>query len=361
MTQRRVHNFTDRSTIESEASEWLARLDSDEPVSRDQFEQLCEWVRRSPAHREALDRLSVVWDQMDALSALAVPLGRANISPLAIVGKLVGGLCKPRFALAAVSVALVVAIIVFAQGRVTDPRFGVGNGEYVTDIGEIRTLDLADGSTIQLNTNSKVDVDWSAGERAVFLSFGEAHFDVAPDAGKRFVVYTAVGAVEAVGTAFQVRVLPGEVEVTVTEGVVDLRGVEASGAGISAGASAQALPMLNSNLGQLRAWQSIRFDGRTRKVGQIQTLGASEVAVQLSWREGQLMFAGETLAEVVSEVSRYTELDVVIADPEIEAIRIGGRFKIGETDALFEVLQASFDVDVKWVNPTRVELHSAAI
>lgn len=365
MTDKHAHRFLDRSAIESEASNWLARLDSDEPVSTAEFDQLCEWVRRSPAHREALDRLSAVWEQMDALDALAVPLGRSGIEPLAWLAKAFDAVLNPRYAAVAASLAIVIALVALVVGSDSDPQGTLANGKYATRIGEIRDLDLADGSIIHLNTDSVVLVDFDNEERTIFLERGEAHFQVAPEFGRRFVVFTDIGAIEAIGTAFQVRVFPGEVEVTVTEGVVDLRSLPGQLTGItpvpalprSDGAQATAA----ASLGQLVAGQSTRIDGSLAELGEVQTLRESEVALQLSWREGQLMFAGEALAEVVEEVSRYTEIDVVFTDPDIKSIPIGGRFKIGETDALFDVLQASFGVGVKRVGATRVELHRKPI
>ena len=216
MTDKHVHRFADRSAIESEASEWLARLDSDDPVSTEEFDRLCEWVRRSPAHREALDRLSVVWDQMDALQALAVPLGRSGIHPLAWLSNAFQAVLKPRYAVVAASVAIVIALVALAVGNDADLQGGLANGKFATRIGEIRDLDLADGSTIHLNTDSVVSVAFDSDQRTVFLEHGEAHFQVAPEFGRRFVVFTDIGAIEAIGTAFQVRVFLGEIEVTVT-------------------------------------------------------------------------------------------------------------------------------------------------
>ena len=365
MTDKHVHRFADRSAIESEASEWLARLDSDAPVSTEEFDRLCEWVRRSPAHREALDRLSVVWDQMDALQALAVPLGRSGIHPLAWLSNAFQAVLKPRYAVVAASVAIVIALVALAVGNDADLQGGLANGKFATRIGEIRDLDLADGSTIHLNTDSVVSVAFDSDQRTVFLEHGEAHFQVAPEFGRRFVVFTDIGAIEAIGTAFQVRVFPGEIEVTVTEGVVDLRSLPGHLTEIppirALSRSDRAQAEAAASLGQLVAGQSTRIDGGLAELGEVQTLGESEVALQLSWREGRLMFAGETLAEVVAEVSRYTQIDVVFADPDIKSIPIGGRFKIGETDALFDVLQASFGVGVKRVGATRVELHRRPI
>ena len=83
-------------------------------------------------------------------------------------------------------------------------------------------LDLADGSRIELNTDTRLTVSYTPAERVIYLKHGEAHFVVVSDKHRPFVVYTDIGAVRAVGTAFRVRVLEADVEVTVADGIVDL-------------------------------------------------------------------------------------------------------------------------------------------
>ena len=364
-----LHQFTDRSSIEDEAIAWLIKLDSDEPTTVEQLRQLREWVARGPAHRGALDRASSVWNDMDVLSALAVPLGRAGSGWLASFSNAIGSVMKPRYAGVAASVVLAFVALMFVTQLERPIPAGIDGGTHVTQIGEIRQLDLIDGSTVELNTNSILAIDLSAAQRAIYLTRGEAHFDVASDDDAPFVVYTEFGTVEAVGTAFRVRVLSDEVEVTVTEGLVDigaharpLRRDGATNMSSWSGVAEQALKDPNDSgfLGQLRAGQTTRFGGLLSESVEIQDLAETDVALQLSWREGLLTFAGEPLDEVVAEVSRYTETDIVIVDEILKSTRIGGRFRIGEISALLDVLETSFGVEVIQAGPDRVELVNAA-
>ena len=364
-----LHQFTDRSSIEDEAIAWLIKLDSDEPTTVEQLRQLREWVARGPAHRDALDRASSAWNDMDVLSALAVPLGRAGSGWLTSFSNAIGRVMKPRYAGVAASVVLAFVALMFATQSERPIPSGIDGGTHVTQIGEIRQLDLIDGSTVELNTNSILAIDLSAAQRAIYLTRGEAHFDVASDADAPFVVYTEFGTVEAVGTAFRVRVLSDEIEVTVTEGLVDIgapfRPVKLDGTTNLSSWDVvreqdQNNPNGNALLGQLGAGQTTRFGGSLSESVEIQDLAETEVALQLSWREGLLTFAGEPLDEVVAEVSRYTEIDIVIVDETLKSTRIGGRFRIGEISALLDVLETSFGVEVIQAGPDRVELVNAA-
>jgi transmembrane sensor len=76
----------------------------------------------------------------------------------------------------------------------------------------------------------------------------------------------------------------------------------------------------------------------------------------MAWHNGKWLFAGETLAEVIDEVSRYTDRRIEITDPQIAKLRIGGYFDIGEIDALMDALQAGFGVEVKQVSTQLIQL-----
>lgn len=371
MTDKRIHKFFDRATIEEQASDWLIRLDREETNTTEELAELREWINRSPAHRESLDDLSEVWSNLDVLSRLAVPLGRRDAHLAGFLRESRRWMCPRNVAMAATVLMGVLTLVLISNVFDADrDGSGINSGFFATEIGEIRTLNLSDGSVIQLNTGSQVEIDFTTSLRTVFLNHGEAHFTIASDSNRPFAVYSNFGSVKAVGTAFQVRVHANDLEVTVTEGVVELGAVEipavsgtkdVSTVGMdTAGIAAQVPRTFSAPLRQLAAGQKARFNGAEKAIGLVTDLAHSEVAIQLSWREGQLTFAGESLDDVISEISRYTNTEVVIIDSEISNIKIGGRFKVGEVDALLEVLQASFDVEVRRVSPSRVELSVAS-
>ncbi|HLB31166.1 MAG TPA: FecR domain-containing protein, partial [Gammaproteobacteria bacterium] len=109
---------------------------------------------------------------------------------------------------------------------------------------------------------------------------------------------------------------------------------------------------------ELKAGQTVEYNSRV--VAEVQTLKPELLARRLAWQSGMLMFQGEALAEVVAEISRYTNTEIIIADPGIREIRIGGYFKTGEVDALLTVLEDSFAIRVNRVSPNLVYLSGAA-
>ena len=354
VTEGRVLQFVDRNAVHNEACEWLVRLDGDEPLSGDELRELVAWLKRSPAHGDALKHHALLWEGMDTLSKLAVPLGHREVRLWhRLAGRVRTPLVRPALAGACAMIALALALLLAPRGEdLQESVPGIVAGAFATSIGEMETVVLADGSAVQLNTDTRLRVKVTPELRSVVLNQGEAHFEVANAPDVPFVVYTAMGAVRAIGTAFRVRILETDVEITVTEGAVDLDRVSLAGSlGI-----VEEFPALEKSLGQLVAGQTARFNGPGDHLRAVRDLPTSEVVRSLSWREGLLTFSGETLAEVIDEVDRYTNTEVVIVDSTIRDMRIGGVFRTGETDALLDVLETSFGIRVSRTDDNRVEL-----
>ncbi len=111
-----------------------------------------------------------------------------------------------------------------------------------------------------------------------------------------------------------------------------------------------------ADLAVLQAGQSTTFN---HEVDVIRSVKEAEMARKLSWRDGMLVFSGESLEYVVEEVSRYTPISIEFTDPELRDLRIGGYFKVGEIEALFEVLESNFGVQVSQISDDVVQLSSA--
>ena len=112
-------------------------------------------------------------------------------------------------------------------------------------------------------------------------------------------------------------------------------------------------------LAVVRAGQSAVFDQVVESVQSIETIGAAEISRKLSWQEGLLRFSGDPLADVVREISRYTSLSIVITDPKLRDLRIGGFFEVGETGKMLEALERGFGVRVEYVDDNLVHLSRA--
>lgn len=352
-----VFAFQDRKAIEEQAREWLIRLDGDTPLTSSESEALREWAERSPAHRAELQRIARFWHDADLLSELAIPLRKPKRGVGEWLSSAFSADSKRSWAIAA-CVALIAIALVVVPLTLHQP-LDATNGVYATRVGERQTQTLADGSVIELNTASTLQVDFTDNVRVIRLLQGEAHFRVAHDTARPFEVFAGGGMVRAVGTAFSVRVKQNDIAVTVAEGRVELAAVteeppsalttnEADGRSqVAAAKPAVAV------LGQLSSGHSATFGD---VIHEVRALRADDLSQQLAWRDGMLVFAGEPLSDVIAEVARYTPIKIEIADPALRTIPVGGRFKAGDVDAMFDVLAVSFGIEVHRVDPMHVRL-----
>ena len=332
-----VYEFSDRNSIEEQARRWLIRLDGDPPLSDGDAAALREWLARSPAHRKELQRISLFWNRANVLTELAIPL-----HPL-IDNK------AQWFARIATAFVLVLAVAL-VPWLMQSPERG-SNGVYGTVVGQEQTLRLADGSTLQLNTDSQVQVDYSKALRKIRLLRGEVHFEVAREPDRPFEVYARSGLVRAVGTAFSVYLKDEEVQVTVTEGQVDIATINMTAQ--AQGTKTPAVVPGARKLGTLKSGQTTTF---SENISEISEVSVAELERRQSWRQGVLIFRGEPLSDVVREVNRYTPMTIEIADPALNSLKVGGRFEVGEFEAMFEVLEQSFGIEIARLSDQRIQL-----
>ena len=369
--REKIVEFPDRKAIEEEAGAWLIKLDGDSAPSAEELASLREWLERSPVHREQLGSFADFWGKMNVLTELAVPLGHpervANRSFVESLRHAILQSGRAGFVTAVIVIGIGVALTLWLR---PDP-FLSSNGLYATAIGQQQSTTLADGSVVLLNTNSQIKVDYNNDFRNIRLLQGEGHFTVAKSAERPFRVYAGNGRVQAVGTAFSVYLKDNTIDVTVTEGKVVLAFVNrpstsrlwhqgpAPGIDQSSGSNAMVDGGFVETLGTIKAGESATFQSfldadTVSTINAIETVEAQEMAKRLSWREGILTFTGDPLEVVVDEISRYTTVSIEITDPVVRATRIGGRFPIGETDAMFDALEANFGLRVTRLSHDRV-------
>ena len=353
-----ILEFPDRRCVEREAADWLIKLDRNAEPSADELGNLREWLSRSSAHREELLSLARLWGNMNVLTELAVPLGDfgARERTTRLAGPRGFGM---RVALAGFAAMLIVGVAVLFTALNPEDSWTTTNGVYSTSVGEQQSTLLADGSTVILNTNSRVRVNYGREYRDIHLLRGEAHFTVAENDGIPFRVFAANRRIEAVGTAFAVHLRESEVEVTVSEGKVALVSHEPAfeDPTMSDGAPVEEL------LGTLEAGETVIVADSTPDAGAedlMRRIELPNVDRLLAWREGLLAFSGESLETVVEEIGRYTTVNIEIPDPAVRAIRIGGQFPVGETDAMLSALEENFGLRVQRVSRDHVVLSAVA-
>lgn len=356
-----IYDFPDRSIIKEKASTWLIRLDGDTQLTADEISQLRDWLNRSPLHREELGNLLNFYNKMNVLTELSVPIGnplsdRSKPSAVPPEGStnfgLLFGKRTFRFAMAVLAVSVVVLLFLSNQQDANLSHSGL----YATAIGEQTSVELADGSVMQLNTNSQVNVKYDQGARNVKLLHGEAYFKVSRDPQRPFSVYAGKGRIEAIGTEFSVRLIENDIDVTVAEGRVMLVALAEPAGNEILPEAVDAIPenYSETTLGILDAGQSTTIraiitsdeSAPEKSVELVQEMDEEEVYQRLSWRDGLLIFSGDPLEDVIREISRYSAVTIEILDPKLKTIRIGGQFRVGDVEAMLASLETNFKIRI---------------
>lgn len=326
------------SDVEQEASAWLVRQDSDRWTEADALE-FEAWLGASTARRLAYLRLKSAWEKSARLAALApAPLTVREKAPCPVrpartwTASLKRRLCQQRpIRRLGASIALTASVAVIALiaqpwlGRDTDAQLSAG-------IGERQAVRLADGSHVLLNTNTRLQAQVDAHRRHVRLMQGEAYFEVAHDAGRPFVIDAGDHRVTVLGTRFTVRVDRGLVQVKVVEGKVRLDA--ASNTDLAQPAEA----VLTRNEVAIADQRQILVTEKT----------AEQLSNDLSWRTGRLVLDQMTLAEAAVEFNRYNRQQLIINDPAVAQMRIGGSFDVGNVVAFIRLLQGGLGLKVQF-------------
>jgi transmembrane sensor len=191
-----------------------------------------------------------------------------------------------------------------------------------------------------------LDINFSGKCRDVHLRRGEAYFDVVHDKARPFTVYADNYVVRDIGTAFDAHLAKaGQVEVGVTKGSVEVR---PAGDGQASGTV--------KSWGVLTAGQNIVLG---EKVERAKIVASPDLERRLAWRQGQLIYTGQPLAQVLADVSRYSDIQIELADPALENLPVGGAFRTDQIDAIFASLENNFGIHAEWVDPQHVRFTSA--
>lgn len=349
-----IVNFpNERAMIIKEACEWLARMDTNDLSDEEQIE-LNKWVGQSKIHKNELERLANIWDSVEAAELSHIPIDK--IEPDLDTAKKINSPKTSNRKKHQIAMSLAASLFVFgAIGLLAHfhnlSHFEATNGKYATVIGEQQTVRLSDGSELKLNTDTLVEVNYYDGNRNIHLYKGEAHFDVAHDPEKPFTVKARKGDVRALGTVFSVRVEDNRVNVIVEEGKVRIRAnenfnqIEENILAIPE----DTLPEERKNIVVVaNAGRNVVF-GEQEIVSNVQE-EQEVIERKFSWRQGMLAFDDEPLSDVIDEVSRYTSHKIIIADPDIRSLRVGGYYPIGKIQAIFDALELNLDLHIKQVD-----------
>jgi transmembrane sensor len=335
-----VSSFPDPDAAREEASAWIAR--AFRGLTPEEHTQLRDWSRRA-VNQRAMAEMSDIWRGLDVLSVLADLFPRdGTVVPVAPAAPVplrrrpyarYAGIAAAFFA-----VAVAGGLFIGTRARQESPQFADAAQvrDYASAVGEHRSIPLADGSVLALNSDTLIRVDYTPAQRRLTLLRGEAHFDVAHDAARPFLVEVNSLAVRAVGTAFNVRRRGALAhDVLVTEGVVTT----------PQGARLQAGDLLR-----------VAEDGSVA----VSRLDAMQIEKLSAWRRGVLILDGITLAEAMGEVSRYTTRRIVIDDAALGTMRLGGSFPTTDLRGILRSLRASFGIEAQTDDAGTLHLRRAA-
>lgn len=303
--------------IRDDAANWVARMDAG-VWSETQEAELQAWLAGDPRRSGALLQAQAAWMTLDH-----PPVAQARIeaapSRWSRRGLIAGGVGMLAASLA---------------GGFLWHNAGT---TYETEVGEIRRVPLADGSSVAINTASRIDIRLAASRRDVTVEAGEAWFQVAPDPARPFVVAAGRVRVRAVGTAFAIRRRDRGADILVTEGVVEAWTDGAEGNKVRLTAGHRAFVTDNAAI--------IRPPGTP-----------SSVDRALAWRAGRIDLVGDTLAQAAEEFNRYNRRRIVLVDPTIVGEQFDGLFRTDDPEGFAVAVSSSLSVPIDLSRPDEIRI-----
>ena len=219
-----------------------------------------------------------------------------------------------------------------------------------------RTKRLEDGSLIRMNSGTRIKIEYSKQLRHVELLEGEAHFEVAKNKNRPFVVGIDQFEIRAVGTAFNVKRQTSEINVLVTEGKVELTAnqIHAETDSVTGGDHQR------ETLGVLEIGENakIQYETQERTYNcEVNQQDEQEMSHQLQWREALLTFGGPTLKDLVEEFEQKTGIRMILRDPTLENIHIvGGVFSTNNPYLILDILKKTYDVPWEQIDSTTIAI-----
>jgi transmembrane sensor len=336
-----------------EASDWFVIIHAEVDPMAESIQAWLRWMDLHEGNRAAFDAVARAWHGTPGSSGLAMPsaedlaadkydaeqavdawldqYGSRTQASFPIISR--AAAIKQRLSrhawLAAASVIVVVAMLLAAH-RYLDPR-GRSSDEFTTQTGEQTEITLADGSRVWLGPKSRLRVAFNKVQRGIQLTTGEAFFSVKKDRSRPFVVRSAGGDIVAVGTAFNVRATDEHVTVTVSEGVVSVM------------PKAQ-LSIREPASVRVASGQELTFTARQS----IKALAIvqSPTSERARWRSGVLVYRDEPLQDVVSDIVRYSDLQIEIADTAVGELHYSGVIYQDAVGEWISALPESFPVTI---------------
>lgn len=312
-TQHTSSDHNKHSCVSDEANTWILRVHSG-LMSAEEQREFEAWHARSPMHQAQFRDAERFWHALDGLTGQvtrekheSTPVGFATRRVSSLI---FGSATRLRWpAIAATFVVIITTMLLWST-------LTVWLSDYKTATGEQKSVALADGSTVFLNTHSAFSVNLSERRRSLTLTQGEALFEVAPDAARPFEVTVDGWVVRAVGTTFNIDHHADNMTVTVIEGAVRL--------------------LHDDHAWDIPAGYRMTYDEH-------QILNEPEPADVLkitSWRKGEFSFTDMPLSMIVEELNRYRPGRIVIATTSLRDLRLSGSVSLNDPDQSLKMLKS---------------------
>ncbi|HEX6866718.1 MAG TPA: FecR family protein [Caulobacteraceae bacterium] len=310
-------------SVRAEAAAWVARLQG---PNRDAEAERAfrRWMEADPAHAAAFDRATAVWEGIGGAAA------GMDVGP--------GEVARQKTRRRAMATMMAATLVAVGGGwlALRDPV-------YVTKVGEQRSVRLEDGSLLALNTDTKVVVHYTKGERDLRLLRGEAQFDVAKNPDRPFIVTAEGQQVRALGTSFVVRDEGKTISVTLLEGKVT----------VSPAADAPTANVASAKPVLLAPGDRVKVGGTTAP-----QIDRPRLQAVTAWRAGEVLLDDTPLPEAIAEMNRYSETPLRLEGEDLASLRVSGIFRSGETQAFARTVAAQFGLAVV-EQPDRILLAQA--
>lgn len=309
-----MSNTKEYQKIQETADQWLVRMNSGIANAELNSELMC-WLKSDPRHKQAYEISKQLWQQLGQLHHYP-PFIETLESHSELGSRRIKRLI-PRLNLS-IAVAACLALITLVM-----PWLNIHlNADLRTAVGETKSLQLADGSLLYMNTQTAIAVDYSEAERKIRLLEGEAEFVVAKDTNRPFIVSVGDETIKALGTDFIVRCDHDQLTVTQLESRVEIRHP----------AHDQAL-VLNPGE-QLQHQHGHAFENKN--LVDVQKVSA--------WRRSKLVFESTPLATVVAEINRYRSGRIVLIGEKQAQLPVSGVFDVHHLNKFPDVLKQTLAV-----------------
>jgi transmembrane sensor len=316
-----------QTTVRDEAAQWFVRL-QEPAVDVDVQRQFERWLDEHPQHRNEFELLQGLWQAADLVPSARLRAlceeapARSKRRPIL------------RYAVAASVMAVAAGLGLFYGLNQPSPY----TAEFSTALGERRHVALPDGSVVDLDSRSRIQVRFEKNRRGIELIEGEAMFSVEHDTRRPFVVEAGSGKVTVTGTRFDVRRGSAETRVVVEQGTVRVQGRSAS----------------DNDFVSLTAGLGTHVDTQ----GKVASAYAVNPAELTAWRNGKLVFNNASLADVAEQVSRYRDKPLKVGSTAVGNLRLTSVFKSDNTDALLKALPSILPVAVRTLDDGSQEIIS---